>query len=126
LLPTGGKAPTLAFTASDLVAPFIAYPLLWLGIHLPLQKVGARNDYSYGVYIYAFPITQLLVLWNAERLGYIGFMFLTVLLTAPFAVASWWLIEKWAISLKKLDWNAVWMRAGKTAHQNSTAPMDDT
>jgi len=103
LLPTGGKAPAFTFTASDLLAPLIAYPMLWLGIHLPLQKVGSRNDYSYGVYIYAYPLTQLLVLWNAERFGYVPFMLLTVLLTVPFAVASWWLIEKRALSLKKLD-----------------------
>ena len=102
-LPTEGRLPAYAFTASDLLAPVIAYPLLWLGVHLPLHRVGARNDYSYGIYIYPFPVTQLLAIWGAWRLGYPLFSLLCVIGTIPFAVASWWVIEKRALSLKKLD-----------------------
>ena len=102
-LPTAGQAPAYTFTTSDLCAPFVAYPLLWLGIHLPFQRVGARNDYSYGIYIYAFPVTQLLVIWGAWRLGYPVFALLCVLGTIPFAVGSWWFIEKRALSWKKGD-----------------------
>jgi peptidoglycan/LPS O-acetylase OafA/YrhL len=101
-LPTGGKQPEFFFTASGLLAPLVAYPLLWLGIHLPLQRVGARNDYSYGLYIYGFPITQLLVIWRIDRWGFIPFTLLSVLLTAPLAVLSWWLVEKHALKLKSL------------------------
>ena len=48
-LPNSGALPAFAFTDSGLLVPLIAYPLLWLGAHLPLQRVGAKNDYSYGV-----------------------------------------------------------------------------
>ena len=103
-----GAYPSLSFTDSGLLTPLIAYPLLWLGIHLPFQKVGARNDYSYGAYIYAFPVTVLLAIWNVQRWGYTVFILLCVAGTVPFAVASWWLIEKRALSLKKLEWRRVW------------------
>ncbi len=107
-LPNGSfplpRNPVYFFTASDLFAPLVAYPLLWLGIHLPpvLQKIGARNDYSYGVYIYAYPATQILAVFGLQRLGLAPFVILSVILTVPFAVGSWWLVEKRALSLKKV------------------------
>src|ERR1700677_238702 len=58
-----GAFPMSAFTPSDLLTPLIAYPLLWLGIHLPFQKIGSKNDYSYGLYIFAYPVTVLLAIW---------------------------------------------------------------
>ena len=99
-LPTGGRAPALVFTPSNLLTPLVAYPLLWLGIHLPFQRVGARNDYSYGVYIYGFPASQLLALWGAVRWGFVPYTAVAVALTAPMAVASWWVVEKHALALK--------------------------
>jgi peptidoglycan/LPS O-acetylase OafA/YrhL len=103
-LPTYGYTPTFRLTASSLGALLIAYPMLWLGAHLPFQRVGSRNDYSYGVYIYAFPLTQLLVIFHAERLGFVPFMVLNVAVVAPFAAASWWLIERRALRLKSVRW----------------------
>ncbi|PWG11974.1 hypothetical protein DF268_18615 [Streptomyces sp. V2] len=34
----------------------LAYALVWLAIRLPapFRRIGARNDYSYGIYIYGF------------------------------------------------------------------------
>ena len=97
-----GVAPAYSFAASDLGAPLVAYPLLWLGAHLPFQRVGAVNDYSYGIYIYAFPVTVLLSIWGATRFGYVPFAVLSLAATFPLAVASWWLIEKRAMALKRL------------------------
>ena len=102
LLPVGGGVPDLTLTASDLTVVFLAYPLLWLGLHLPLQRVGRQNDYSYGVYIYAFPVQQLLALWGVARWGYWPYALTAVAATAPLAVASWWLVEKHALRLKRL------------------------
>ena len=50
-------------------------PSSGLGIHLPslFKRVGARNDYSYGVYIYGWPVMQLLGMWGVQRLGYVVF-----------------------------------------------------
>ena len=87
-------------TFSTLFAPLMAYPIMWLGIHLPFDSVGSRNDYSYGVYIYAFPVQQLLAVYGVQRWGYFPFLILSFVGTAPLAIASWWLVEKRALALK--------------------------
>lgn len=101
-LPLGGGTDGFNLTSFDIGAPFLVYPLLWLGIHLPLQSVGARNDYSYGVYIYAFPIAQLLALWKVDSWGYVPYVLLTLAMVAPLAAASWWTVERHALRLKTL------------------------
>ncbi len=90
-------------TSTSVAAPLLAYLLLWLGIHLPFQRVGARNDYSYGLYIFAFPVQQILAVWGVQRSGYAVYLLLSIVMTAPFAVASWWLVERHALRWKKLE-----------------------
>jgi peptidoglycan/LPS O-acetylase OafA/YrhL len=102
LMPIHHERPSLGFAASAIAMPVIGYPLLWLGAHLPFQRVGARNDYSYGIYIYAFPVSQLLAIWGVTRLGYLPYTALVVLATLPLAVGSWWIVEKRALRLKAL------------------------
>ena len=102
-LPIGSSEPVFHMTSAGMLAPLLAYPALWLGIHLPFQRIGARNDYSYGTYIYAYPVQQTLSLWGVYRLGYLPYLLLGVAGTVPFAVASWWLVEKRALALKKIE-----------------------
>jgi peptidoglycan/LPS O-acetylase OafA/YrhL len=102
LIPVGGSVPAVTMNSPDLTAVFLVYPLVWLGIHLPFHAVGAANDYSYGIYIYAFPIQQLLLLWGLNRWGYLPYTLLTLAGIAPFALASWWLVEKHALKLKSI------------------------
>lgn len=80
--------------------PFpLAYLLLWLGGVLPV-RIGVRNDISYGMYIYAFPMQQLLAILGAGRLGLTAFIVLSVLVTIPMAWLSWMVVEKHAMRLK--------------------------
>ncbi|UNX55576.1 acyltransferase [Georgenia sp. TF02-10] len=72
----------------------LAYLVIYGGARLPLQRVGARNDISYGVYVYAFPVAQLLGLVGAARLGVPLYIAATVALTLPLAWASWTWIER--------------------------------
>jgi peptidoglycan/LPS O-acetylase OafA/YrhL len=97
--PLGGGT----VVGSVLLAPILVYPVMWLGIHLPFQSVGSRNDYSYGVYIYAFPVQELLAVLGAQRLGFVPYVLLGIAGTAPFALGSWWLIEKQALKYKKVS-----------------------
>lgn len=81
----------------------VAYLMIGLGVVLPLRQVGAKNDISYGMYIYAFPIQQLLVMTvPSQTLPVWAFVLLSVALTVPFAWASWLLVEKPAMKLKGL------------------------
>lgn len=79
----------------------LAYLCLWLGAVLPLRRVGRKNDISYGVYIYGFPIQQTLSLFGFYRHGYLLYLTLSVIMTIPFAAASWWLIERPALGSRR-------------------------
>jgi peptidoglycan/LPS O-acetylase OafA/YrhL len=72
----------------------MAYGLLWFGAVLPLPALVRRHDVSYGTYIYAFPVQQLLALAGAHRLGLVAYDLLAVVATVPLAVASWLLVER--------------------------------
>lgn len=100
-LPIGGPTPAFTLTSTALVSPLIAYPVLWLGFHLPFTSVGSTNDYSYGIYIYAYPVGLLIGPFGAASHGYLVFFALNLLCTVPLAVASWWLIERQALKLKR-------------------------
>jgi peptidoglycan/LPS O-acetylase OafA/YrhL len=85
---------------SSLGALPAAYVCLWLGGVLPFQAVGRKNDISYGIYIYAFPVQQLLVVLHSNRLPVGVMVILSIVCTVPFAVASWFLVEKPALAQK--------------------------
>jgi peptidoglycan/LPS O-acetylase OafA/YrhL len=78
-----------------------------LMVHVALRissgaKVTARiGDLSYGMYIFAFPVQQMLVHWS-QGLGWslgVSFAF-SLAVTSGFAFASWHLIEKRALLFK--------------------------
>ena len=117
--------PSFRLTPSNFGVFLLAYPLLWLGAHLPFYWIGAKNDYSYGVYIYAYPLTQLLISLGAERFGFWPFMLLTASVTLAFAVASWWLIEKHALRLKKVLVGRPIFSRQLWASQPLTKPQDE-
>ncbi len=88
---------------SDLVG-VLAYTLPLLGTYvlfyaafsarLPLQNFARYGDFSYGLYLYAFPIQQLMVsyfrsAWNAGTLT-----LATFLIAGICAVLSWHMVEK--------------------------------
>jgi peptidoglycan/LPS O-acetylase OafA/YrhL len=110
-LSNDGHLPRNTFTDASFFAPAIGYPLIWLGAHLPFQRVGAQNDYSYGFYIYAYPVQQVLAIWGVTRLGYFGFTAAAIVATTPLAVGSWWFIEKHALKLKGVEFGPLIGRA---------------
>ena len=102
VLPLGEGAPQNFLTSLDLTAIFSVYPVIWLGIHLPFARFCSVNDYSYGVYIYAFPIQLLLAMWGVNKWGYLPYTFMALVAVFPVAMASWWGVEKHALKLKKV------------------------
>ena len=99
ILVTTAFADRTAFEiAYRLLLPYV---VLYLAT-IPTGKIRSFNeigDYSYGLYIYAFPVQQaLVVLWigiNPYEL-----MITSFLVTMFFAIGSWYLVEKRALALK--------------------------
>lgn len=66
-----------------------------------IRRTRLRNDLSYGVYIYAFPIQQLLATFGLARLHPFLFFILATTATLPVAALSWFVVEKRAMALKR-------------------------
>ena len=92
--------------------PLLAYLVLWMGARLPL-RLGVRDDLSYGLYICAFPVQQLLVIGGAAAaLGVIGSFAAALAIALLLAWASWRLVERPALGLKSMP--APWRRPRRT------------
>jgi peptidoglycan/LPS O-acetylase OafA/YrhL len=85
------------------------------------------------MYLYAFPVQQFLATaWHVNRQGYVVYLALSILGTFPFAAASWWLVERRALALKRVTWSVVRRRvsspvsrtrSGDDAHDVGSAPV---
>lgn len=56
-------------------------------------NVNLRNDYSYGCYLYAYPVSQLSYVFFSEH-GFCYYLIFIVILTMALSFVSWHLIEK--------------------------------
>lgn len=79
----------------------LAYTVLWFaldpGVRFnPFNRIG---DYSYGLYIYSFPIQQTIVHFD-KKIGVLQLFALSFGLTLILAVLSWHLLERPALNLK--------------------------
>ena len=74
-----------------LIGAALAYTTIWAGSRL---RVHWTSDVSYGTYLLAFPVAQVLVSTGAPSLGVAPFAVLTVLTTLPLAWASWVIVER--------------------------------
>ena len=79
----------------------VAYVAIGAGALLKHPRLRLTNDISYGTYIYAFPMQQLLATAGLYRLGVPVFAVASILVTLPMAVASWFGIERPALKLKR-------------------------
>jgi peptidoglycan/LPS O-acetylase OafA/YrhL len=78
----------------------LAYAVIVSGALIHHERFNLRTDLSYGVYIYACPIQQLLVICGLGALNPIVFAIIGAVATLPFAALSWFLVEKPAMGLK--------------------------
>ena len=80
-----------------LVLYFSALPFKWI------KKITPAPDLSYGYYVFAFPLQQVISQMSGTKNIYPWQMaLLSIIVIFPFAVFSWYLVEKKALRFKKL------------------------
>lgn len=83
----------------------VSFPVvvIWLG-KLVHPSIRIRNDVSYGVYIYGWPVAQVLIFlsikWTIPVNPWLLFV-MTMVVTLPVAYLSWRFVEKPALNLKR-------------------------
>lgn len=90
-------------TAEAAVATLGGYLLFFMALHVRserLARVGVKNDYSYGVYLYAWPI-QATIVWLQPGISPWLLFALTCLGVVPFAMLSWFAVEQPATRLRE-------------------------
>ena len=80
--------------------PALAYLCFYLAVRLPLSGFDKPGDFSYGTYIYAFPLQQLLAQHGMQRHGIVAFVAASLVAATAAAYVSWNLVEKPALKLK--------------------------
>jgi len=104
---------TIALKIDAIFAPLpLALLLMWAGVKLPLQRLGASNDLSYGTYIYGFPVQQLIHIALPTVNGPLLFALMSVVATLPLAWLSYRFVERPALKYKSLQITRLREKAG--------------
>lgn len=85
------------YWTAQLLAPLLAYSLLWLSTVIPQPSWVAKHDVSYGIYVYAFPVQQLLAVFGLVFLHPLLFSAVAFVITFVLAAGSWFIVERPAL-----------------------------
>jgi peptidoglycan/LPS O-acetylase OafA/YrhL len=81
----------------------LLYVLMWVAIRCRWVRNWERfGDFSYGIYIFAWPLMQFAAYFGLEHHGWLAYHLTIVVAVHVAAYLSWHLVEKPAMSLK--DW----------------------
>jgi peptidoglycan/LPS O-acetylase OafA/YrhL len=94
------KVPHVMAAASPIAGTYVLFSLAFLP-SLKLQHFGKFGDFSYGIYVYAFPIQQAIVAKLGVDIPLWKFFPLAFLVTLVVAIISWHAIESPCLRLKK-------------------------
>jgi peptidoglycan/LPS O-acetylase OafA/YrhL len=98
LMDTGGDS-AIAELLLLMALPFATISVGWQ--HLGwLERPLASGDYSYGLYLYGFPVQQGLMAASGNALSGWQAFALTLPITSACAVFSWFVIERRALAWK--------------------------
>ena len=81
-------------------ATLLAYGIIGLAKKPYFYKFGAQGDYSYGLYVYSFPVQQLIWYYTETTRPAVMFI-LSFIVSLSMGVLSWYLVEARFIKLKK-------------------------
>jgi peptidoglycan/LPS O-acetylase OafA/YrhL len=79
-----------------IIAPLsFTYIIIYLAAVLPIRNLSKKiGDWSYGIYIYSWPIQNLLVLIGVTKLGLWSYTLISLICSCVAGYLSWNLIEK--------------------------------
>jgi len=110
-----GLLAALVLASFDKTLFFVVYaaclaPLVLHLVYVPGGRIRRFNDwgdYSYGVYIYAFPVQQTLAFFF-RAMSLAGMMASSAIVSVAIAIVSWKLIEERALARKEECAEATW------------------
>lgn len=88
------------FVTYCLTLPIIIFYLAYIPSGF-IRKYNKLGDYSYGLYIYAFPIQQAIVSYQ-PNISVQAMVFYSFIITLLCAILSWHIIEKYFLDKKKI------------------------
>lgn len=91
--------PMLAETALILLGGYVLFTVAFKATWKPLLTINAKDDISYGVYLYAWPVAALLI-WYWRDIPVLLLGVATLAAAVLFGAISWRLIEAPAMRLK--------------------------
>lgn len=80
----------------------LPYLLIGICIITNIKSITKYGDFSYGMYIYAFPIQQTIVYFWADTINLFTYCIFSIVITFIISIISWNFIEKPALSLKRI------------------------
>jgi peptidoglycan/LPS O-acetylase OafA/YrhL len=81
------------------VAPYAILSFA-LSPHPIFSRVGRWGDFSYGLYLYGFPVQQTVNFFSGRPLSALENTMISLPIALGLAVASWYIVEKRALTLK--------------------------
>lgn len=80
-----------------ILPPTISYATFYLAFNesLRLQDAASWGDFSYGTYLYAFPIQKMLWAAFGTVIAFPVYVVINLTLAVSAGVLSWYLVEKW-------------------------------
>ncbi|MES2648878.1 MAG: acyltransferase [Bacteroidota bacterium] len=99
------------------VAVFGTYLLFYFAFskRIKLTNAAKYGDLSYGIYLYGWPVQQLVMVYLGDKLNFWGSLGVSFLFIIPLAFASWYLVEKPVLVLKNKSFDfGIYNRVAQT------------
>lgn len=75
--------------------------ILFAYLKLPTNKAGRYGDFTYGIYIFSFPVQQMMIAVSKGNMEPLQLFAYTAAICLPLAILSWHLLEKKMLDLKR-------------------------
>lgn len=109
------------YNNTSLLKIFLAYIVIFISFcpWIKLNNWGKYGDFSYGIYIYAFPVQQTIVYLFNGKMSPLQNFTIVFFVILPLAWLSWNMVEKKCLSFKNTDFVNIGRRLKPTPFKNN-------